>query len=176
MRVRASLAALLLTVTGCTTTHRVPKSELSRLNGWKGEETTMLQDIGSALRNEQKDIRHLYDTDGDKHRFTVDTPLVLVPYQGDEIVAKYVEVHADEQRFLGVPRSARLARVEVPMGQIDHAGVREFSLGKTVLLGLGIGGSLTLALIALGLAVGGTGDGDDDIFDDSRPCGARCPN
>ena len=176
MRVRASLTALLLTVTGCTTTYKIPKSELSRLDGWKGEETTMLQDIGSALRNERKDIRSLHDTNGRQHPVTVDTPLVLVPYQGEELVEKYVEVHVDEQRFRGVPRSALRGSVEVPMAQIDHAGVRKFSLGKTVLLGLGIGGSLTLALIALGLAVGGTGDGDDDIFDDSRPCGARCPN
>jgi hypothetical protein len=58
MRIRASLA-LLLSVTGCTTTHTLPKAELARLDGWVGQETTLLQDIGSTLRNERKDIRRL---------------------------------------------------------------------------------------------------------------------
>jgi hypothetical protein len=174
MRVRASLA-LLLTVTGCTTIHRIPKSELARLDGWKGQETSVLQDIGSALRNERKDIRHLRDTHGHEHRFTVDTPLVLVPYQGDEIVEKYVEVHVDEQRFRGVPRSAFRGSVDVPMDKIDYAGVRKFSAGKTVMLGVGVGGGLLLTLMVVGLALGGgSGGGDGDIFDDSLPCGDGC--
>ena len=165
MRIRASFA-LLLTLTGCTTTHRIPKTELTRLDGWKGEETTMLQDIGSALRNERKDIRSLRDTSGDEHRFTADTPLVLVPHQGDEIVEKYVEVHADEQRFQGVPRAAFRGNVELPMDQISHAGVRKFSPGKTVLLVVGGGGSLLLTLIVLSLVVSdGSGDSDGDVFD-----------
>ncbi|HLL02059.1 MAG TPA: hypothetical protein VK539_15820 [Myxococcaceae bacterium] len=165
MRIRASFA-LLLTLTGCTTTHRIPKTELTRLDGWKGEETTMLQDIGSALRNERKDIRSLRDTSGDEHRFTADTPLVLVPHQGDEIVEKYVEVHADEQRFQGVPRAAFRGNVELPMDQISHAGVRKFSPGKTVLLVVGGGGSLMLTLIVLSLVVSdGSGDSDGDVFD-----------
>jgi hypothetical protein len=165
MRIRASFA-LLLTLTGCTTTHRIPKTELTRLDGWKGEETTMLQDIGSTLRNERKDIRSLRDTSGNEHRFTADTPLVLVPHQGDEIVGKYVEVHADEQRFQGVPRGALRSSVEMPMDELDHAGVRKFSPGKTVLLGVGVGGSLLLTLIVLSLAVSdGSGDGDGDVFD-----------
>lgn len=166
MRIRASFA-LLLTLTGCTTTYRIPKAELTRLDGWKGQETSVLQDIGSALRNERKDIRSLRDTSGNEHRFTVDTPLVLVPYQGDEIVEKYVEVNVDEQRFQGVPRAAFRGNVEMPMDQLDHAGVRKFSPGKTVLLGTGVGGCLLLTLIVLSLAVsdGSGGGGDDDIFD-----------
>ncbi|HEX8704602.1 MAG TPA: hypothetical protein VF815_37565 [Myxococcaceae bacterium] len=173
MRVRASLA-LLLTVTGCTTTYKVPKSELTRLDGWKGQETTLLQDIGSTLRNERKDTRSLRDVNGREHPFTVDTSLVLVPYRGDELVEKYVEVHADEQRFRGVPRTALRGSVEVPMDQIDHAGVRKFSMGNTVLLGLGVGGSLVLTLLVVGLALGGD-FGDGGGFDDSRPCGPGCP-
>jgi hypothetical protein len=174
MRARASLA-LLLTVTGCTTTHRVPKPELARLDGWKGQETTMLQDIGSALRDERKDIRHLRDVHGHEHRFTVDTPLVLFPHQGDELVEKYVEVHVDEQSFRGVPRSALRGSVDIPMDQIESAGVRKFSMSNTVLLGVGVGGGLTLALLVLGLALGGgSGGGDGDIFDDSLPCGGGC--
>jgi hypothetical protein len=165
MRIRASLA-LLLTVTGCTTTHRIPKSELTRLDGWVGQETTLLQDIGSTLRNERKDIRRLRDVHGHEHPITVDTPLVLVPYRGEEIVEKYVEVHVDGQTFRGVPRSAFRGNVEVPLESLDHAGVRKFSLGKTVLLGTGVAGSLTLVLLVVGLALGGDSSGDGDIFDD----------
>jgi hypothetical protein len=161
MRVRASLA-LLLTVTGCTTTHNIPKAELARLDGWVGQETTLLQDIEGTLRNERKDIRRLRDVEGNEHPFTVDTSLVLFPHQGGEIVGKYVEVHVDGQRFRGVPRAALRGDIEVPMDGIQSAGVRKFSLGKTVLLGSGIIVGLAASLLALGLAVGdGGGDGGD---------------
>jgi hypothetical protein len=164
-RVRASIA-LLLTVTGCTTIHKVPKSELTRLDGWKGQETSMLQDLGSALRNDRKDNRYLRDVHGHEYRFTVDTPLVLFPYRGDELVEKYVEVHVDAQRFRGVPRSALRGSVDIPMDQIESAGVRKFSMSNTVLLGVGVGGCLAVALLVVGLALGGeAGGGDDDIFD-----------
>jgi hypothetical protein len=171
MRVRASLA-LLLTVTGCTTTHHISKSELARLDGWVGQETTLMEDLGSALRNEPKDIRRLRDYEGNEHRFTLDTPLVLVPLDGDEIVEKYVEVHVDGQRFRGIPRAAFRREVEVPLDSLQSAGVRKFSLGKTVLLGAGIAAVLTGALIVLGLTVESTGGGDID--DDSLPCGHGC--
>ena len=163
MRVRASLA-LLLTLTGCTTTHTIPKAELARLDGWVGQETTMLQDIGSTLRNERKDIRRLRDVEGNEHPFTVDTSLVLFPHQGDAIVGKYVEVHVDGQRFRGVPRAALRQDIEVPLDGLESAGVRKFSLGKTVLLGSGVGVGLFVSLVVLGLAVGdgGGGGGHDD--------------
>ncbi|HYH97462.1 hypothetical protein [Hyalangium sp.] len=163
MRVHASLA-LLLTVTGCTTTHKLPKAELARLDGWVGQETTLLQDIGSTLRNERKDIRRLRDLKGNEHPFTVDTSLVLFPHQGDEIVGEYVAVHVDGQRFRGVPRAALSRDIEVPLDGIESAGVRKFSLGKTVLLGSGVIVGLAVSLIAVGLAVGdgGGGGGDDD--------------
>jgi hypothetical protein len=162
MRVRASLA-LLLTVTGCTTTHNIPKAELARLDGWVGQETTLLQDIEGTLRNERKDIRRLRDVEGNEHPFTVDTSLVLFPLQGGEIVGKYVEVHVDGQRFRGVPRAALRGDIEVPMDGIQSAGVRKFSLGKTVLLGSGIIVGLAASLLALGLAVGDGGGGDGDF-------------
>lgn len=173
MRVRASFA-LLLTLTGCTTTYNIPKAELTRLDGWVGQETTLLQDIGSELRNEPKDIRRLYDSDGNEHRFTLDTPLVLVPFQGDDIVEKYREVHVDGQYFRGVPRATFRRNIEVPLDGLESAGVRKFSLGKTVLLGAGIVVGLTAALIGFGLAVGDGSGGGGDIFDDSLPCGDGC--
>jgi hypothetical protein len=162
MRVRASLA-LLLTVTGCTTTHTIPKAELARLDGWVGQETTLLQDIGSTLRKERKDIRRLHDVEGNEHPFTVDTSLVLFPHQGEEIVGNYVEVHVDGQRFRGVPREALSGDIEVPMDGIQSAGVRKFSLGKTALLGAGIIVGLAASLFTLGLTLeGGGGGGDSD--------------
>jgi hypothetical protein len=158
MRVRASLA-LLLTVTGCSTTHTIPKAELARLDGWVGQETTLLQDIGSTLRNERKDIRSLRDVEGNEHPFTVDTFLVLFSHQGEEIAGKYVEVHADGQRFRGVPRAALSGDIELPMDGIQSAGVRKFSLGKTVLLGSGIIVGLGASLLILGMSVEGGGGG-----------------
>lgn len=165
MRVHASLA-LLLTVTGCTTTHTIPKAELARLDGWVGQETTLLQDIGSTLRNEHKDVRRLRDVEGKEHPFTVDTSLVLFPLQGDEIVGQYVEVHVDGQRFRGVPRAALSRDIEVPLDGLESAGVRKFSLGKTVLLGSGIIVGLAVSLIAVGLAVGDGGGGGGGFDDD----------
>lgn len=161
MRVRASLA-LLLTVTGCTTTHTIPKAELARLDGWVGQRTTLLQDIGRTLRNERKDIPRLRDVEGNDHPFTVDTSLVLFLPQGGEIAGKYVEVHVDEQRFRGVPQAALSRDIEVPLDGIESAGVRKFSLGKTVLLGSGIIVGLAASLFVVGLAVGGGGGADDD--------------
>lgn len=162
MRVRASLA-LLLTVTGCTTTHTIPKAELARLDGWVGQETTLLQDIGSTLRKERKDIRRLRDVEGNEHPFSVDTSLVLFRHQGEEIAGQYVEVHVDAQRFRGVPREALSGDIEVPMDEIQSAGVRKFSMGNTVLLGSGIIVGLAASLFVLGLTLeGGGGGGDDD--------------
>jgi hypothetical protein len=164
MRTHA-LLALLLTVTGCTTTYRVPKAELARLDGWVGHEKTLLQDIESTLRNERKDIRRLRDVDGNEHPFTADTPLVLFPYQGDEIVGKYVKVSVDEHHFRGVPRAALRRELEVPLEGIESAGVRKFSLGKTVLLGSGIIVGLAASLVALSLAFGEAGGGGGGDFD-----------
>ena len=164
MRVRASLA-LLLTLTGCTTTHNIPKAELARLDGWVGQETTLLQDIGSSLRNERKDIRRLRDVEGKEHPFTVDTTLVLFPHQGDEIAGEYVEVHVDGQRFRAVPRAALRGDIEMPLDGIQSAGVRKFSPGKTVLLGSGIVAGLLAGLITLALTTEGRGGGGGGGFD-----------
>jgi hypothetical protein len=46
------------------------------------------------------------------------------------------------------------------MDGIQSAGVRKFSLGKTVLLGSGIIVGLAASLVILGLAVGDGGGGD----------------
>jgi len=162
MRVRVSYV-LLLAVMGCTTTHTIPKAELTRLDGWVGQETTLLQDIGSTLRKERKDIRRLRDVEGNEHPFTVDTTLVLFRHQGEAIAGKYVEVHVDGQRFRGVPREALSGDIEVPMDGIQSAGVRKFSLGKTVLFGSGVIVGLLVSLVVVGQALGdGSGGGGDD--------------
>ncbi|WP_224367805.1 hypothetical protein [Hyalangium versicolor] len=171
MRIRASLA-LLLTVTGCSTTYTIPKHELARLDGWAGKDTTLLQDIEGSLRNERKDVRRLRDTEGNEHVFNTDTPLVLEKTDGDVITEKYREVNVDGQSFRGVPKEALGRTVEVPLTEVGSAGVRKFSLGKTVLLGSGIAVGLAAGLIALGLAFGGSeGDSDDGP---GIPCGHGC--
>lgn len=172
MRIRASLA-LLLTVTGCSTTYNIPKHELSRLDGWVHKDTTLLQDIESSLRNEPRDVRRLRDDEGNEHVFNTDTPLVLEKTDGDVITQKYVEVNVDGERFRGVPQAALGRTVEVPLAEVGTAGVRKFSLGKTVLLGSGILLGLAAGLVGLAVATGGgSGGGDDDGID--IPCGHGC--
>lgn len=157
MRLRASLAILLF-LSACSTTHTIPKSELSRLDGWKDEGNTVLQDVGAALRGERKDVRQLHDTDGRAHEFDADTPLLLVLREDEEVEEQYLQVSVDSTRFLGVPKDRPGRPVDIPLTQVRHAGVREFSLGKTLLLGGGIAGGLLIGLITFGLVYECEGD------------------
>jgi hypothetical protein len=162
MRVRASLA-LLLVATGCTTTYSIPKTELSRLNGWAAQGTTE-----SEHRDKPRDVRRLRDHEGREHLFSEDTPLVLVQRDGEVIAEKYVEVSVDGHSFHGVPQVAFHRTVEIPLNEVQSAGVREFSLSKTLLLGTGIVLGLTASLIAMGRAIGSLPERPPN---DGPPCG-----
>ncbi len=142
MRVRAFLA-LLLAATGCTTTYRVPRTEISRLNGWFVPDLVKRQPSDGRL--EDPGTVQLRDTEGREHRFTEDTPLVLVQRNGTIIAEKYLDVSVDGQHFRGVPQDAFRRIVEVPLSDVQSVGLREISVGKTALL---------LSGIALGLAGG----------------------
>jgi hypothetical protein len=161
MRLRASLAIVLLS-TGCTNVHRMPKSELTKLDGWRDDGKTMLEDIGGALRGEKKDIRRLIDDRGREHKFDRDTSLVLVLPGGRELTESYIQVDVNAERFLGVPTERPGRPVTLPMEQIQGAGVRKFSLSDTLLLTGGVGILLFSGLLAVGLATGGGGGGGDD--------------
>jgi hypothetical protein len=151
MRVRASLA-LVLAATGCTTTYRVPRTEISRLNGWFVPDLVKQQPGDGRL--EDPGTVQLRDIEGREHRFTEDTPLVLVHRNGTVIAEKYLDVSVDGEHFRGVPQDAFRRIVEVPLNDVQSAGLREVSMGKTVLLISGIALGLAGAIIGAKLAIG----------------------
>ncbi len=168
MRVRASLA-LLLAATGCTTTYNVPRTEISRLNGWFVPDLVKRQPGDGRL--EDPGTVQLRDTEGREHRFTEDTPLVLVQRNGTVIAEKYLDVSVDGQHFRGVPQDAFRRIVEVPLSEVQSAGVREISVSKTALLLSGIALGLAGAMVGAGLAI--DGPPEQPPVD---PCGeAGCP-
>lgn len=151
MRVRASLA-LLLAATGCSTTYNVPRTELSRLNGWFVPELVRRQPGDGRL--EDPGGVQLKDTHGREHRFTEDTPLVLVQRDGAVIAEKYLDVSVDGQHFRGVPQDALRRTVELPLSEVQSVGLRELHVGRTALLLSGIAVGLAGALIGVRLAMG----------------------
>src|SRR4051794_34924235 len=98
MRIRASFA-LLLAATGCSTTYKVPKTEISRLNGWFVPD--LVAHHPSDGRLEDPSSVKLRDTEGHEHPFTEDTPLVLVRSNGSVIAEKFLDVSVDTERFRG---------------------------------------------------------------------------
>jgi hypothetical protein len=151
MRVRASLA-LLLTVTGCTTTYKVPKTEISRLDGWFVPDQVQRTPGDGKLENPES--VQLKDTEGRGHTFTEDTPLVLVQRDGSVIAEKFLEVSVDEQHFRGVPQDAFRRTVEIPLSEVKSAGISEVHVGRTALLLSGIAVGLAGAIIGVSLAIG----------------------
>lgn len=168
MRVRASLA-LLLAATGCSTTYKVPPGEVSRLNGWFVPE--LVQRAPGDGRLEDPGSVNLRDTEGRAHPFTEDTPLVLVQKDGSVIAEKFLEVTVDGTHFRGVPQDAFRRAIEVPLGEVQSAGIREVSVGRTALLLSGIGAVLAGAIVGVTLAIG-----DVPRQPSGDPCGpAGCP-
>jgi hypothetical protein len=152
MRVRASFA-LLLAVTGCTTTYKVPRAELSRLDGWVGSDMAPRGDSRPPAPEQRQDARRLRDTEGRVHAFTEDTPLVIFQRDGEVIDEKFLEVDIDGQRFRGVPEAAYRRVIEVPLNEVESAGVREFSLGKTVVFSTTLALGLAAALFGMKMAL-----------------------
>ena len=166
MRLRTSLAIALLT-TGCTTTHTIPKAELTRLDGWRDDGRTMLEDVGAAFRGERKDVRQLLDSEGRAHQFSKDTPLVFFHQDGREQAGTFMQVDVDGRQFRGVPTDYPAQSIVVPLERVEHAGLRRFSLGKTLLLTGGIATGVFVGLVVLGAALGdGSGGGGGFDFDD----------
>jgi hypothetical protein len=153
MRVRASFA-LLLAVTGCTTTYKVPKTELMRLDGWGAPGVRPREDSRLPPHREREDVRRLRDLEGRERLFTGDTPLVIVQRDGGLIAEKFIEVEVDDQRFRGVPEAAYRRIIELPLEEIESAGVREFSLGKTVVFSTTLALGLAATLFGMKLALG----------------------
>jgi hypothetical protein len=151
MRVRASVA-LLLAATGCSTTYNVPKTELSRLNGWFIPDLVKRQPGDGRLADPGS--VQLRDTQGREHLFTEDTPLVLVQSNGMVTAEKYIDVNVDGQLFRGVPQDAFRRTVEVPLVEVQSAGIQEVNMSRTLLLCGGVVAALAGAVIGMRLALG----------------------
>ncbi|WP_244224756.1 SulP family inorganic anion transporter, partial [Corallococcus sicarius] len=148
MRLCAALTAATL-LSACTTTYAIPKSELVRLDGFKDDNAALLRELGDVMLNRPNDrSRAVRDVEGDTHKFTADTPLALVgpPKEPEELrfrteEQRFIALGVDATRFQGVPIKPDSQPVIVPMAEVDHGTLREFSLGKTLLLTGGIGRS-----------------------------------
>jgi hypothetical protein len=150
MRLRAALA-LLLTASGCSTTYRVPKTELTRLDGWFVPELAN-RPGDSGLKPPQRVT--LRDTEGREHLFTEDTPLVIVQRGGATLVEKYIDLSVDAQRFRGVPLDAFRRTVEVPLSEVQSTSIQEISTSRTALLCGGLAAGVVGAIIGVRLAIG----------------------
>ncbi|RYZ34935.1 MAG: hypothetical protein EOO71_37365 [Myxococcaceae bacterium] len=168
MRSCAVLLAVSLLSSACTTTHAIPKSELMRLDGFKDDNAALLRELGDVMLNRPNDRRRaVRDVDGETHQFTSDTPLALVGpatepesarFQTEE--QRFIQVSVDAARFQGVLLKPDTAPLVVPMEQVDHGRLREFSLGRTLLLTGAIGVAVLASVVTLGLLIDPTTDGD----------------
>ena len=153
MRIRASLA-LLLAASGCSTTYTVPKSEISRLNGWYVPDLVARHPGDGHL--EDPSHVELRDSEGHEHPFTEDTPLVLVRRDGAVISEKFLDVSVDGEHFRGIPQDAFRRKIEVPLSEVQSAAIREVNVSRTVLLCSGIVAGVVGALIGIRLSLGET--------------------
>lgn len=151
MRIRAALA-LLLAVSGCTTTYRVPRTELSRLNGWYVPDLVPRRPGDGRL--EDPASVQLRDVDGREHPFTEDTPLMLVQNDGAVITERYLDLRVDSELFRGVPQDVLRKSVEVPLNQVKSAGIREINLSRTLLLCGGVALAVVGAMVGYQLTLG----------------------
>ncbi|GMT96059.1 hypothetical protein KH5H1_01780 [Corallococcus caeni] len=170
MRLCAALTAVTL-LASCTTTYAIPKPQLARLDGFKDDNAALLRELGDVMLNRPNDRRRtVLDVEGKAHHFTSDTPLALarVSAQADAEFQRFIEVGVDADRFRGVPlegssSGAAAPALVVPLTEVDHARLREFSLGKTLLLTGTIGAVVLGSLVAVSMLFEPTtgSDGDD---------------
>ncbi|MBN9684197.1 MULTISPECIES: hypothetical protein [unclassified Corallococcus] len=169
MRLCAALTALSL-LASCTTTYAIPKPELTRLDGFRDDNAALMRELGDVMLNrvtERK--RTVRDVEGQPHPFTSETPLALarVSAQADVEFQRFIEVGVDGEHFRGVPlegstSSAPAPATVVALSEVDHARLREFSLGKTLILTGTIGVALMGSLVLVSkLFKPTTGSGDD---------------
>ncbi|MBN8231823.1 hypothetical protein JYK02_30355 [Corallococcus macrosporus] len=168
MRLCAALTAVAL-LASCTTTYAIPKPELARLDGFKDENAALMVELGDVMLNRPTERRRtVRDVEGKAHQFSSDTPLALArAAQEDAEFQRFIEVGVDADRFRGVPlegstSGASAPALVVPLTEVDHARLREFSLGKTLLLTGTIGAVVLGSLVAVSMLFEPTTGSDDD--------------
>ena len=171
MRSRSLLATFLipLALGACTTTLRIPPSELSHLDGFDAHDeyevpiaTTTYVGGGRSPRIPVTSVSPLIQSrfrliseDGTPLTFTSQTMLTLVPKNAavEPIIHRYRELKVNATELRGVPLEPPLDPIVLPIDEIDHASVRTFDVGATFgllagILGAAIAGS-TVALVVV---------------------------
>ncbi|WP_375745817.1 hypothetical protein NR800_14255 [Corallococcus interemptor] len=169
MRLCAALTALSL-LASCTTTYAIPKPELARLDGFRDDNAALMRELGDVMLNRATERKRvLRDVEGQPHPFTSDTPLALarVSARADAEFQRFIEVGVDGDRFRGVPlegstSSTAAPPIVVPLSEVDHARLREFSLGKTLLLTGTIGAVVLGSLVVVSMFFEPTTGSDPD--------------
>jgi hypothetical protein len=172
MRPCAALTAASL-LASCTTTYAIPKPELTRLDGFKDDNAALMRELGDVMLDRPTERRRaVKDVDGQTHHFTSDTPLALArvvskasvpPTQQVLEYQRFLQVGVDAEHFRGVPLEGSTSStfappVVVSMAEVDHARLREFSLGKTLLLTGGIGVAVLGSVVVASLFMKPTTD------------------
>ncbi|WP_223634258.1 hypothetical protein [Corallococcus sp. EGB] len=169
MRLCAALTALSL-LASCTTTYAIPKPELARLDGFRDDNAALMREMGDVMLNRPTERkRTVWDVEGQPHQFSSDTPLALarVSAQAEAEYQRFIAVGVDGERFRGVPLEGSTSNtsapaVVVPLSEVDHAQLREFSLGKTLILTGSIGAAVIGSLVVVSMFFKETTGSDPD--------------
>lgn len=163
----ALLALLSFTSMACTTVHQVPTRELAKLDGFREDQRSLLNMIDPRVPAPPS--YRLIDKDGQGHTFDASSRLVLelrTKGEEDEIEARYRAITVKPDLFIGLERGSS-REIRAPLSQVQRAGLREFSVGKTVGLIAGIAGGALLTLIIISATLpssnGGGGGGGIDF-------------
>ncbi|APR78867.1 Hypothetical protein A7982_04214 [Minicystis rosea] len=154
----ALLALLSFTSTACTTVYRVPTPELAKLNGFHDARSSIVRRLDPRPAPLGY---HLVDESGRTHVFDASSRLILdvrTPTGRTEIESRYRWITLDPELFVGLSRDTS-REIRVPLAQIQHAGLRKFSSGKTTGLVIGIVLTSLLVAVIVGAALPSTHSG-----------------
>lgn len=162
----ALLVTLSLASAGCTSVHDIATMELLKLNGFREPQGSLLSKLDP--RAKPAPVYRVTDKEGKVHDFDESSRLVLMIRTNgkeSENEARYRAVDVTPEQFLGMERESG-REVRVPMTQIDHAGLREFSTAKTLgLVGGILGAALVGAIIIVAVSPSGGGSGGSSGWD-----------
>jgi hypothetical protein len=141
-------AAVLLAGFGgsCTAVREVPKDELLKLNGFQMREKGFVDRVVDSMTEPPE--REIIFADGGTHDFDQRSLLVVEPRGGEPIEGKYRSISVTDGVLRAVPMK-KADPLDLRLADVESAGVRQFSLGRTLGLAGGIAGALVAGLIVL---------------------------
>ncbi|MBI5609200.1 MAG: hypothetical protein HY902_10015 [Deltaproteobacteria bacterium] len=167
-RAVALLTAFALLASACTTVHAVKPTELTKLDGFVDRELSTAEAIKSLAEEPEY---ALVDESGRRHSFDSGTRLVLdtaVAGKSDRVEEKYRSVVVRDGVFSGKTAEDG-ENIQIPLANIEMAGVRRRSIGKTLLLVGGIATGLFLILVIAAVSNPNSGNSSSsshgDLFD-----------